>query len=840
MKWDGNEMNKMIRLSIANIKRHKKEAILLGVLIMLCAMLLASSVSSLVGIKEITPKMVEESGCYRNILYIDQTVYSDRLLTFFKEEAKVADYSHAGMVYGGEKKIKTYKGSGKDMYMDVSFMSEDGEKKLEKFQVVTKLSPEQLETLGHPVYLGKSEKDKLGVSEGEDITIFIDNKEFTYTVAGFYEAGIGMYGAKFVISGEDFRILEDYVARYEFVGFNTVGEADGGKIINEFMDFVKEVSVNDANQAVAAFSYEDMVQNNEVNMSNVSTLIVAMAGIIIISVIVMIRFRIVTDISEQMVSIGVLEAIGYTAKEIALSYIYEYVLIALVGCIAAFLPSIFMTSFLLKNAASFIHYCGRVDISYLTIIFIMVLVLLLVGFVAMTKALSVHKYPPVMALRKGIATHHFKRTILPLDKTKSNVHLRLALKDFFRNIEEKIGFIVCITVTSTMFLMSCFLGSSFSNGDKMLKSFCGHELADIHLEATGGTNPEDFSEELRSLPGVEKVLLSSASIYVKVNDNEGPFLIDIYEDFSETKTTIVTKGRLPKHENEIAITTQGSMANLKMGQTVTVEYDKVKRDYIVCGVVNSLVNARSIYMTEEGFKNLYPLYTPNAYKIFLSKDADRDALVKTLTARYGDEIIDLKNGEITGDTLEERIRSAARIKMAKAMSESGVSYMEYAIRVGNQVITGSTNNMKISSLQYEHEDYKDIMDQYMLVFVAIAAVLMAISAIVVIIILSILMSSAIRKQYKELGIMKGLGYTSRELKFQMAFKMIPPTVISVILGSFASIFMLNLIELVIAKITVSVLSIVFVDLLILLFCFLCAYVNARRIGKISVYELMTE
>lgn len=839
MKWDGRKMYKIIRLSKANIKRHTKEAVLLGILIFLCAMLLASSVSALLGIGEITPKMIEESGCYKNFIEVNQKIYSDRLLAFLEEDSRVVEHSHTRYA-SGEISIKNYKGSGNDWIFDASFVSENGERELEKFEIQTTLSDEQIKNLEHPIYFGKSEKERLAIKEGDEITLLIDNKEYTFTVAGFYESGVWMFSAKVVVSDEDLRMLEDYMNRYEVIGFNTTEEADADEVIKEFKEFVKDVSVNDASQAIVAYSYKDVVDNNEINMSSISKLAIIMAGIIIIAVIVMIRFRIVTDISEQMVSIGVLEAIGYKSIDIALSYIFEYVLIALIGCIFAFIPSIYMTGFLLKNAASIVHYCGQVDVLYSSIIFTMVGVILFVGMIAMSKALSVHKYPPVMALRKGIATHHFHKTFLPLEKTKRNVHIRLAFNDFLQNIKEKVGFVVCITVASSMFLTSFLIGSFFSNGENVLKSVCGHELADVKLEAVGGTDPESFAEELRGLPEVEKVLLSSTSVSAEVNNGNILVLIDIYEDFSETKTTVVTKGRLPKHDNEIAVTTQGGINNLKMGQTVTVEYNKVKRDYIVCGVVNSAINSNTIYMTEEGFKNLNPLYSPNAYKIFLREDVDQEAFVEKLTAMYGEKITYTKNGEVTGDALEERIRSAAEIKMAKAMSESGVSYMEYAIRVGDKLITGSTHNMKITSLEYEHDFYKNMMDQIKQIFVLITATLMAVSAIVVMIILSILMSSAIKKQYKELGIMKGMGYTSRELKFQMAFKMIPTTVIGVVVGSVISIGLISLIELILFKITVSIVSVIIVDFGLLLFCFVCAYVNAKKIGKISVCELMTE
>ena len=166
--------------------------------------------------------------------------------------------------------------------------------------------------------------------------------------------------------------------------------------------------------------------------------------------------------------------------------------------------------------------------------------------------------------------------------------------------------------------------------------------------------------------------------------------------------------------------------------------------------------------------------------------------------------------------------------------------MEYAIRVGDEVITGSTSTMKIKAMTYIKEDYREMVATVTASFAAVSVILMIVSGIVVMIILSILMASTIRKQYKELGIMKGIGYTSKELKFRMAARIIPPTIIAVLIGTILSILLLGSLEMLVAKITVSVISVVVTDIAILLFTFGCAYKAAGKIGKISVYELMTE
>ena len=195
---------------------------------------------------------------------------------------------------------------------------------------------------------------------------------------------------------------------------------------------------------------------------------------------------------------------------------------------------------------------------------------------------------------------------------------------------------------------------------------------------------------------------------------------------------------------------------------------------------------------------------------------------------------------MTGDTYEERIRSAAEIKMAKYMIEHGVSYMEYTIQTDDTVISGNTNTMKINSETKVREEFKEILSQISSSFMLVSTALMIIAAIVVMLMLSILMETTIRKQYRELGIMKGMGYTSRELMFQMAFRIIPTTIVAVIMGAILSMLLVGVINAFIAKITVSVIGVIIVSIAIILFCFLCSYRGARKIKKISVYELMTE
>ena len=834
-------MKKILRLSFANIKKHKKESVLFLILITLGMVLLSAAVSAVTGIGKITPRMVEESGCYKNLVSIRQAHYSDRYLEFLEDNPDVESFDHTSFV-SDMIKVRT-KDEG-DILADISFVPLSGECRMESFEP----DPEFLST-AHPIVLASANRDKFELFEGDDFTIIWDNKEFTFTVTGFYETGIWNYGTKAVINEVDFAYLENVMDdRFEMIGINTAAGADEQSVLSGFKAFAEEASINDLSGSWYSSAYEETIANNNINMSILSIITMIMSAVIVIAIMIMIRFRIVSDIQEQIVSIGVLEAIGYTSGQIAASYIAEYVLIALAGALIGAAPAMIMAKGLLKNAASSVYYGGPLTVPAAPVFICTMAVIAFVGITALSRACTVKKYPPVMAFRKGIETHSFKKNILPLAKTKGNVHIRLAIKALFQNAGNHLGLTVCIMACTVLALTGFILGTFFASPERILSSVCGHELCDIRIEALGDIEPEAFAAELKGMPGVRQVLTPAVGIGVKaVNGNDGmdkdiPLIAEVYEDYSETSTIILTKGRFPEHENELCVTVQSlkMIIGAQMGDTITLEYGKVKKDYVITGIVNSVVNPNTVYITKEGFKRMNPAYTPPAFDIYLNEGTDSKEFAELLRERYGKEIADYKDDEITGDTLEEKIRAAADKKMAEAMTKQGVSYMEYAISVGDKIITGSTSLMKIKTLTFEREDIEEVADMLLVSFAGIAVIMMAVSAIVVSLILSILMASTIRRQYKELGIMKGLGYTSRELKFQLAFRIVPVAVLAVILGTVLSILLIGVVNAFVCKVIVSASSIALMDIVVLIYCFICAYISARRIKKISVYELISE
>ena len=186
------------------------------------------------------------------------------------------------------------------------------------------------------------------------------------------------------------------------------------------------------------------------------------------------------------------------------------------------------------------------------------------------------------------------------------------------------------------------------------------------------------------------------------------------------------------------------------------------------------------------------------------------------------------------------MRQRAEQIIASMIEQDGATNVEYAVRVGDQVITGGSKEIKIQSFLNLPELLESLMVKISTAVSLTTRLFMGISALVVMMILWILMESEIRRQRRELGIMKGMGYTSKELMLQLAFRIMPTALVAVIIGTLLAVGATALLVSFIGNVPVNLPAVLLLDCCILGFCFGCAYLGAGKIRKISVYELMTE
>ena len=92
-----------------------------------------------------------------------------------------------------------------------------------------------------------------------------------------------------------------------------------------------------------------------------------------------------------------------------------------------------------------------------------------------------------------------------------------------------------------------------------------------------------------------------------------------------------------------------------------------------------------------------------------------------------------------------------------------------------------------------------------------------------------------------LGVMLSMGYTSKDLMFQSALKIMPAVLIAAVIGTIGgSVLFTAIMSKAFGKFIISKLLIIVTAILLAVFCFVSAYIGSAKIKKISVTELMTE
>ena len=773
MTWGGN-MEKILRLSFANIKKHKKQTILLTLLIVFCMAITSAAIAGSIDMTGIFPRVADEYAVHKNALYIKEDYYNDSFIRLLREDERVTDIDHVRVLFSTATKYLDNEGEEQSLYM--SFVTKELEENIERSPIETTLTDEEIAALEHPIYLPYAGQESLAskLSEGDTFNIIYGTKLFSFTVAGFYES-IFMpetnMGFQMIVSDSDYASLMTVAGKYEMV------------------------------------------------------------------------------LQDQIQSIGVLEALGYTSKEIALSYTAEYLMTALAGVMIGAGGAFALLPVLHRVAETLSGHHGSLHISPLPILLTALTILIFVGVIAHTRALAVKKYPPVQAFRKGIAVHHFGKNHFPLRNTKNSVHLRLALKGFFDHMKQNSSLTVCIAVSALAAVAGILIADLFASDLKAAAMLTGEEMPDQIVTVMHSANTEELAERISEMQGVKRVQTGSFSLDVSewmslyAFDRESCLVPVSYPDFSQCENIQATAGRLPEHDNEIAVSKLfAAQHSLKIGDDLTLECNRVKKNYIICGLIPSMSNdGTNLYITEQALKRIMPTYRPSAIEIYLEDKTDRAEFQTLLMQTYGRSVADTRRTESIGDTVWERLSAEADRLIAEYLANHGADHIEYSIQIGDKTISGSSESFAIKNVQ----DIKHVLQTQMGgIFSTISLTswsLMGIAAVVSAIIIIALMEQAVRRQRKELGIMLGLGYTTKELMVQLAMRIMPAVIVAIILGTVGAAAVFRAVmDAMVGMTPINIPMIIAAIIIMILFCFGCAYVGAGRIKKISVTELMTE
>lgn len=836
----------ILRLSLFKLKKNKKEAAAIVFLTMITTLMLSVFAANISKANKAYDDSFAQAGSKDTCVMIFKDKYRDEYKDLLETDFGITDITETEAVYADN--LDYINNSGEDRTYTSVFVTEKAERKIEDFVKTDKLTDEETEKLEHPIWLPMFFSISEGYKPGDTLTACKNGREYPFTIAGFYKTGLyndSGYGYKMVISDNDYELFrlifsDGYDGECTALCFDSEGTAYTDEAYIEKCE-------NISGEEVDPYYYRDGVRfekANSLQFINMFMYFLAFfSGITMLSAVLMIMHRITNDIEDQMQQIGVLEALGYRSREISLSYVYEYVITtgigAVLGAVGAFLVSPLMNTGIQKMIGRPVTVKtegGMIMLSGL-------IVVALVTIFALIKAAKVKKYPPVVAFRKGIRTHHFGRNILPLEKAKGNINVTLAMKSFLGDMKSAVGTAVCIIAAGTAILFCVTCMEFFGHGIDGLMSMTGYDFV-TDVELLGGVDTYAVRDEIADMPEVKKALVNYQAQYLSIRDSEYGGVAVIYDDYRDSENIKLIEGRFPKHENEIMITNRRKeYEGTDIGDSIVIKGNGTETKFIVTGMTTSLMNSGTmLYMTSEGYQRVCPDARPNIISVYLKDGVTMEQFEEKLNEKFGTSAKDSMNAGDADGSLEKRIRAVADEKLALLTSQYGVTNIDYAVVVDGQLITGNSRHFII-------KDVSSLMTLAEQELTNVSAVseygsigAMIVLSVVVAVILGLIASSNVKRQRRKLGIMKGMGYTSKDLMKQIAIKTMPVTIVSVIIASFAAKYVYSVFWLmafgVVGELNIPLTIIA--DVVLVAFCYAVTYISAGKIKTISVTELMTE
>lgn len=732
--------------------------------------------------------------------------------------------------------------------LSITFRNLDEEREIEGYEIEHLADVPKEDAVYIPVYM-----KSMGYLPGDTMTVEFKKQNYEFVVAGYFTS---TWFSSSISSLADFYIPQEHYERlFTQIGCGKlmlVRVNDTSALTDLRRDFKRDTSV----KIEAASLDADVIETHLDEMRSACTMIVtilsailfAFSFIIVFVGLVVMRFRIANHIDAQMKNIGALGAMGYTGKQIKWSIALEFIIIGLFGTLLGIGVSYLLIALLGGVIVTSVGmpWGGGVHIgSAVASVVVMMGVILIASQTAAGKAARIL---PIQALRGGLESHDFSKSYFPLEKTPGNVSLVLGLKNimFHKKTYMMVGTIVAGVTFACAFALVLYQNMGIN--DKLLVEMSGFEISQMMVYRAPHASYEKLEEDLLQVEGVRKTSMYDT---VSVTIEEETISAYVSDDFSELEMVSTYEGYLPEYDNEVALT--GVLAKKlgkKIGDTLTVTYQGVEADYVICGLGQTMSNfGRQCYLRMDGMQRIYPSYERESVLVYLEDGYDTEEMIGVLENQF-DVLSPSVEKEDEGAADEKaEARRKAEEKLANLISMYGVDSVQYALmQDGKIVLSGDTSTYQIDRIENTEKMFVSNMNSIGAAVGMVSVIILFGTILIITLVFYIVIKSMVIRRKHEFGIYKAIGYTDRQLMEQIAASFLPVSVIGAAAGCVISTLAINPIsgilfgQVGISKMNfaISPLMLTVMSAVLVLFSFLISMAVAGKIKGISVYGLLTE
>ena len=574
------------------------------------------------------------------------------------------------------------------------------------------------------------------IKVGKTIEISIGSHPVEYTVCGFFNSVMmGSHNCaltQIILSADKYAELGElnYAPKATLC---SVRLRDKSENLNFEAALKAIVSERSPNMRMASNCYGIVAQSRYISQGITSAIMCVMAFLVLLIALVVIVSNIINYIQINIKNLGALKAVGYTSKQLICSLLLQFSLLAFITAVAgaALSYAIFPAINSMMIAQTGIPYAVR----FLPLPILISLVILCgaVAFAVWLAARRIRKIEPIVALHSGVKTHNFKKNHVPLERTKAPLNFALALKTTLSGVKHNIT--VCITML-VLSLVVVFSGLMTENVIVDMSPFLDlivGETADSCINVETEIE-EEFMDALEADGRVEKAYLYN-SINIS-HDGGVELLATMCDDFAKVNNQrVIFKGRFPKYENEIAIAGKYAREKgFKVGDEIDITANGKTERYLISGftqITNNL--GRDCLLTREGYERL---------------------------------------GELTNVSYYINIKSGTDIdKFNAEMKEKFEGNVNATINVAT-TIDGAAS-------------------VYVSLMTIIVIAILVLSVIIIAFVLYLLVRTMLNNKKRDYGILKSMGFTTKQLIMQTALSFMPAIIISTVVGIIISCIAIN-------------------------------------------------
>ena len=630
-----------------------------------------------------------------------------------------------------------------------------------------------------------------GVKIGSEMVFGDEDTQYKFKVKGFIEEsnfGSAVIGTKrYFVSDKDFeKIHENADGKY----FAKI--IDAGIELCEGADYfaVKKAlddSCGISDKSALIISSDETTAYTKLYSDTGSNILLVFLILLITIVIISMWHSISTSVEMEYVNLGILKSQGFTSGKIRLVYILQYVFAELIGAVIGLILSIPLTMALGRLFQPITGLITATDVSILKCAAISLGIIILCGVFVILATRKVSRISPVRAISGGKSEVHFdSRLNMPI-KAKP-LSLFMGLRQFTSRGKSYIGsvFIVALLV---YFMMSISVLSQRLSGDNLVEGNINPNISVVMSDEFEISDIKRFEEEVCSVDKKAKTIFAYNK-YVMIDG------IELYcTAYSPAELMFKPlEGRMPIYDNEASITEiVAAELGKKIGDTVIIGSGENAKEFIITGYHQAMNDlGRTFLITAEG------LYRVNGAKpvcyVELSDISLADKLSKALDDNLGELI------------------SAKTVNTERSNATDGMLELINAI--------------------------------CLILVLAVFGVSVIFSAVVI----GMICTKAFIKERSDIGILKAIGFTAKELQRQFAFRFLIVSATGSVIGGICSLFFTKpLLEMLLRMVgvtriesSITIVTFIVPAVLICLCFFVFSYFAARKTKKVEVRELISE